>query len=99
MIEAVEERQALVEVSLRLWRTCRDRPRVGTQTFKQRFLGSVANERERQAKKDATNLSHCFHNFGGRFNQCSSPPQGAQPRTKRVRNAELPEREIYQTEV
>ena len=49
MIEAVQERQALVEVSLRLWQTCRDRPRVGTQTFKQRFLGSEASERERQA--------------------------------------------------
>jgi hypothetical protein len=49
VIEAVQERQALVEVSLRLWQTCRDRPRVGTQTFKQRFLGSEASGRERQA--------------------------------------------------
>ena len=61
MIEAVEERQALVEVSLRLWRTCRVRPRIGTQTFKERVLGSEASVRERQAKKDADHPSHCFH--------------------------------------
>src|ERR1700730_17226172 len=57
MIEAVQERQALAEVSLRLRGTGRDRLCVGTQTFKQRFLGSEASERERQAQKDAAHPS------------------------------------------
>jgi hypothetical protein len=40
MIEAVQKRQALVEVPLRIWRTGRDHARIRTQTFKQWFLGS-----------------------------------------------------------
>jgi hypothetical protein len=61
MIEALQERQTLVEVPLRIWRTGRDRPRLRTQTFKQWFLGSEACEREHQAQKDTANPSHSFH--------------------------------------
>jgi hypothetical protein len=67
MIEAVQKRQALVEVSLSLWRTGRDRTRVGAQTFKKRFLGPIASEREHRAQKDAADSSHCFHIIEGRL--------------------------------
>jgi len=49
VIKAEVEVKSLVKVFLCLRRVCRDRSRVGTQSFKQRFLGSEASERERQA--------------------------------------------------
>jgi hypothetical protein len=67
MIEALQKRQALVEVPLRFWRTGRDHPSIRTQTFKQWFLGSEASEREHQAQKNTARPSDCFHITEGCF--------------------------------